>query len=698
MAAKTVWGIDITGSSVKGVKMQMGKSGPEIIDAHIIAIPDTGDDEDARDEAVRGTLAAFIEGKKISKKESICISIPGHTTFSRPVTLPPVDPKKLGEIVEYEAQQYIPFPITDVVWDYHVLNPAALEEGEDPQVMLFAVRREVIFPYITMMHEHNLDVRVLQTNPVATYNFLKYDIKPESAVVALDIGAEYTSLIIIHQDNFWVRNLPIAGNEITKRLQKKLKLSWEDAEELKLKMSTSKQAQKIFQVIEPTLKELVGEVHRSMGYFKSQAGGVKFTSLILMGSGSNVFGLPRYFENQLQVKIDRVKSFRNLQLGGGVSKVMNPQRLPGFTTAVGLALQGLGQCSSSVNFLPKELQLIREAAKQKPWYVGGAVLAAIGVILMAITAKQDLTKLKPAIEQVAAKNSTLVGRQQAFNTESNYQQLEHNLNVLLSQIPSDSSFWIEDLNKIASLYTNNFEYEVEADGSPKLTKESNALYRVWPVEDNKIYMYEVDYKVETFDSAGRGTSRDNLELSYVHFSITGCVPHDPNVIGDQAEVKWCQDNIDKPIKDMFKGRADVKVTLDRKEGLGRKTLFPFRWDPNDTGSMEGTAADRKLYYVFVVDVLMPDYSMMYSAYTKYVDLQWPKILQAGEMMFAESLTEARKSAVQTIVKAFAENRDRPQLKNADVIRGLSSRLGAAELRDLQTAFGIAPASEPEGNR
>jgi type IV pilus assembly protein PilM len=50
----------------------------------------------------------------------LCVS--GQSVFSRFVKLPPVDKEKVYQIILYEAQQNVPFPMNEVVWDYQLIG------------------------------------------------------------------------------------------------------------------------------------------------------------------------------------------------------------------------------------------------------------------------------------------------------------------------------------------------------------------------------------------------------------------------------------------------------------------------------------------------------------------------------------------------------------------------------------------------
>ena len=66
------------------------------------------------------------------------MSVPGHAAFARFAKLPPVEPKKVPDIVKFEAMQQIPFPLDQVEWDYQTfVSP----DSPDVEVGIFAITR-----------------------------------------------------------------------------------------------------------------------------------------------------------------------------------------------------------------------------------------------------------------------------------------------------------------------------------------------------------------------------------------------------------------------------------------------------------------------------------------------------------------------------------------------------------------------------
>ncbi|MDF1660800.1 MAG: pilus assembly protein PilM, partial [Planctomycetota bacterium] len=234
-----VWGIDIGHTALKAVKLNQRKEGLEIDQVAYIPM-EMGDGEDDRPEQVRAAVKTFLARHPI-RNERVIVSLPGLHAFSRFIKLPPVEAKKIGEMVVYEAQQQIPFPIDEVMWGHHMID-REYEPGEEIEVGIFAARKELLLGFLSELRDNGVSPDIVTIAPLAIYNFVTYNTNVDDATVILDIGAKHTDLIVVKGANFWIRNLRIAGGDITEALSSRFKIPSHEAEKLKRHGSNSKNA------------------------------------------------------------------------------------------------------------------------------------------------------------------------------------------------------------------------------------------------------------------------------------------------------------------------------------------------------------------------------------------------------------------------------------------------------------------------
>ena len=227
---QAVWAIDIGQSALKAIKLVPGET-PEQVVAEafdFIEYPKILSQPDADpDELVREALATFTDRNEV-KGCKVAIAVPGQSGLVKFIKLPPVEKKRIPDIVKFEAKQQIPFALDEVVWAYQQIGgdeEANEEEFTMAEVGLFAMKRDQINRAILPFAVAGIEVDIVQMSPIALYNFITFDQLKGSgskeSVVLLDIGADNTDLIITDGTRIWQRNVPIGGNHFTRALDQR---------------------------------------------------------------------------------------------------------------------------------------------------------------------------------------------------------------------------------------------------------------------------------------------------------------------------------------------------------------------------------------------------------------------------------------------------------------------------------------------
>ncbi len=194
--ANAAWGIEIGAFAVKALRLERVGDEVEVSDyaviphKRVLCTPDINVSE-----VVRMTLGQLISQKQLDD-ELIVMSIQGHSSLVRFAKLPPVEPKKIPDIVKFEAVQQIPFPIDEVEWDYQVFQD---EDSPEVEVGLFAVTREKIAELLGLYGEVGLSPEVFTLSPLALFNAMHHDFKlhnETNPVVFIDIGTTATDVVI----------------------------------------------------------------------------------------------------------------------------------------------------------------------------------------------------------------------------------------------------------------------------------------------------------------------------------------------------------------------------------------------------------------------------------------------------------------------------------------------------------------------
>ena len=412
MARKGVWGIDVSKSSIKAVRLQPSKDEEGHIELTNIEIidytPSASRDETGLDQEIRLAVNTLISRHKF-KNDTIAVSLPGHSIFNRFVKIAAMNKDRLDSTIKYEAQQHIPFPLEEVIWVYQVIEKA-YKPDEEIEVGFFAIKREVVDQFLALMSVSNLNIDIVQFAPVALYNFVISQMPASFAregTVILDMGANNSDLILFEENRFLIRNMPIVGNTITKSIQDKLEISYADAERLKTTTTAeqTQEAAKIFGAIQSVLKDLASEVHRTIGFYKSLTSGrtVTFKNLVMAGNATKMLYFEEFLSQRLQLAVSKIAQLNQIDIGSKVDKPTLDKNLPSLGVAFGLALQGLGLTSTRINLMPPELIKIKTVSRKKVFVGAIAGVLVVLVFLLHLSAKatsQHLEKVNAEAQAI----------------------------------------------------------------------------------------------------------------------------------------------------------------------------------------------------------------------------------------------------------------------------------------------------------
>jgi type IV pilus assembly protein PilM len=375
------WGIEIGSGSIKGLKLEAAGEGVRVLDfvnvPHKAVLSTPGIDQN---DALRVGLGAFANQVDLGNA-SIAISVPGHSAFARFAKLPPVEPKKVPDIVKFEAVQQIPFPIEQVEWDYQTFKN---DDSPDIEVGIFAITRERIMERLTLYEDVGITPDYVTLSPVAAYNALAYDLsftEKTPGTIVLDIGTTSTDLIVAEAGRVWIRTFPIGGHHFTEALVNAFQLSYPKAEKLKREAESSKHARHIFQAMRPIFGDLAQDVQRSIGYYQSLHKDAKLERLIGLGSTFRLPGLRKYLRQQIQMDVFRLEQFKRLSLEGPRAGEFQAQTLQ-LATAYGLSLQGLGMAALEANLMPSNVIKTAMWQRKVKWFgIAAGVAVAAGAAM-----------------------------------------------------------------------------------------------------------------------------------------------------------------------------------------------------------------------------------------------------------------------------------------------------------------------------
>lgn len=387
---QAVWAIDIGQAALKALKLVPGEAPDQVVAEafDFVEYPKILSQPDADpEELVREALATFM-GRNELKGSKVAIAVPGQAGLVKFIKLPPVEKKRIPDIVKFEARQQIPFALDEVIWDYQQIGADDEEDGGDEgftmaEVGLFAMKRDQINRAILPLKSAGIEVDIVQMGPISLYNYAAFDKPrakddPPGSIVLLDVGADNTDLIITDGTRIWQRNVPIGGNHFTRALTKELKLTFAKAEHLKRNATKAPDPRAVFTAMRGVFNDFSSEINRSIGFYSSVNRQAKILKVVGLGNGFKLPGLQKFLQQNLSFDVEKLEVFDHL-VGEDVTNAPQFQEnLMSFAVAYGLGVQGLAKGPLRTNLLPPEIEQVRMIRRKKPWALAASALLMLG--------------------------------------------------------------------------------------------------------------------------------------------------------------------------------------------------------------------------------------------------------------------------------------------------------------------------------
>ena len=437
---QTVWGIDVGSTSLKAIRCRKGAE-PGTIEVlqfdyieHSKIMTQPGADAN---EILAESLQLFLSRNNV-KGEKIAVASSGQNALWRFQPLPPIDPKKVPELIKYEVKQWLPFDLQDVIWDYRQVG-GTIEGGLalDLHIFMYAMKREVAKKTIERYSSSGLDVDCLQGAQVALYNAFVHDMYDYDALseqdmdslvdydVILNVGTDASEIVVTNGIGLWLRNIPVGGNLFTKALTKQLKLTFSNAEHIKRNTETAQDPKAVLIAMKSVFNDMLTEVDRSLNFFRNLNKRAKIRRIYALGNAMKLPGLRQYLSKSLGVEVVVPTKFAKLVGDEALSNNLFRDNVSSFGVAYGLALQLLGEAPLNVNLVPRDVVVDRLIEQKKPWALAAASLIGLGLAGQYFLTTQtsnvvenpELGRAQQQAESVTSRSKDLIAKANAGVTE-----------------------------------------------------------------------------------------------------------------------------------------------------------------------------------------------------------------------------------------------------------------------------------------
>ncbi len=417
----------------------------------------------------RIAIADLVGRLKVSGSK-VRYTISGQAAFIRFVKLPPLQDDNIEQLVTFEAQQHVPFPLAEVVWDYELT-----EGADDKEVVIVAIKADALDEINSSVNDAGLGTSEVDVAPMAIYNSFRAAYgTPEEPILLIDIGAKTSNLLYIEGKRFFTRSIAIGGSAVTQAIAKEYNISFMEAEGQKVtnglvalggghteQMDESVAA--LAMVIRNALTRLPAEISRTNNYYRSQHGGSAPRRVLLAGGGANLPYTLEFFQEKLGLPVEYFNPVGNVALGKGVNTELVQREGHLMGELVGLGLRGIGKSTINIDLVPGVVELTRAADRRKPFLIGAAAILLAGVAAWAVL--QNMAAAK-ANERKVSMEDTKSKLQPVKDDIDSLMKKEAALNKIAAgytDAESDHVFWMDLINEVVGAFASDAVWITDLD-------------------------------------------------------------------------------------------------------------------------------------------------------------------------------------------------------------------------------------------
>ena len=418
--------------------------------------PATGQRRDAHDalHETAGVLRELMHEMHIHQAD-VNYAVAAQSVFVRFVKLPALDAEKIDKIIAFEAQQNVPFPIDQVVWDYQLVGGGM---GEQIQVVIVAIKRDLLDEINNAVEETGLRTRILGVASMGLYNAFCYNYTDlQGCSLLVDIGARTTNVLFIEPGRIFSRSLPLGSSAITAAIAKEFGESFAAAETRKNRDAfvalggaaepADPNIVRLSKIARSTMTRLHAELMRSVTHYRAQQQGDRPARIFLCGGGAGMRNMREFFHEKFELPVEFFNPLQNVSVSESTPDVTRSAHLLG--ELVGLALRSVAVCPMKLNLLPDSVVRRQDLEKRRPFFIAAAACILLALLGWSAYYTRAAQVAQQTAQTMRQGNDSMRGPEaQLDKLKKQITALDHIATPLITAV-NDRNFWpqiLEDLN------------------------------------------------------------------------------------------------------------------------------------------------------------------------------------------------------------------------------------------------------------
>ena len=426
-------------------------------------------------------LTFALKTMKVSGKATIIA--PSMLLLTKTIKIPHVEPDRRAEVIAFEAEKNIPYPIADVAWDYQIIS----DDGVETEIFLTSMKSSAADEFCAALTSVGVIPTSIEASSILDYNTWKY-CGLENDVIILNVGAKFSNMLIARDDGVFVRSIPVGGNALTQHIADSIGRNFETSEELKLRFfSTSEHsgnsgAEHFTSAAKSVMQRIGIELKRSILNYRRTGRVATPKKIYLTGRASLLSGFAEYLAEDQKMSVEYLDALANVSVSPKVNQALLTSCSSQVGELVGEAVRMLMPDAMGVNLLPRHIVEETEFARKRPLMLLSAAILALAVVppfmylSKALSSDKDFSeefiKATPELEARYAKlqenekiaksyTEKIAGLEGLAKSKSNWINLFIDLEARLME---QKDVWLDNLRVVRTGEGKNQKYNLELTG------------------------------------------------------------------------------------------------------------------------------------------------------------------------------------------------------------------------------------------
>ena len=404
--------------------------------------PALGDEEWIN--AATSAVARLASNKNI--KGTATVIVPSFLLLQKSLKVAQVDSARQAQVIAFEAQNNIPYPLNEVVWDSQIMST----DGVEAEVLLFALRTDQAGRIANAIALTGIRPQVIQAAPildVQAQQFVSGGIADDEEILFINVGARTTGLSFISAKGTSIQAANLGGNLLTQGISDNTGQPVINAESLKVGFFTHviqlPESDPQFAILEANKqsfnRRLSQDINRRLISIKRL--GRRPTKIVITGRSSQVPGLSQQLSEALALPVEEFNPLGVISLSSDMNADYVMQHIHQLSEVIGEASRLLSPAALGVNLIPRDIAGQISFESQKIKFVVAALLLAIAPVPILFTLNEGVDYNKEQTKTLKKKSDELINYQNTIKQNREDSLVVLAVNQQLEFVVSNSPNW-----------------------------------------------------------------------------------------------------------------------------------------------------------------------------------------------------------------------------------------------------------------